>query len=162
MPSVAELLERESTTVDLERGQFERLLRRRDRKRRNQRIGAAALAIILALVSFVALARAFSIVERPADESPTPTDTALRRDGEIIMYTGNDPRGPGDLAAQDPNTGDVRTLVAAGAQGPIRRSHRQRRLVRRREMGRVRGRGVRRRCYRQDRDRRALGHERAG
>ena len=47
MPSVAELLERESTTVDLERGQFERLLRRRDRKRRNQRIGAAALAIIL-------------------------------------------------------------------------------------------------------------------
>ena len=33
------------------------------------------------------------------------------------MYTGNDPRGPGDLAAQDPNTGDVRTLVAAGATG---------------------------------------------
>jgi WD40 repeat protein len=71
MPSVSELLERESTTVDLEPGDFERLVRRRDRKRRNQRIGVGVLAIILALVSFVALTRAFSTGERPADE-PTP------------------------------------------------------------------------------------------
>ena len=52
-------------------GSFERLLRRRDRKRRNQRIGAGALAIIIALVSFVALTRAFSASKRPADE-PVP------------------------------------------------------------------------------------------
>jgi WD40-like Beta Propeller Repeat len=71
MPSISELLERESTTVDLEPGDFDRLVRRRDRKRRNQRIGAGALAIILALVSFVALTRAFRGAERPADE-PTP------------------------------------------------------------------------------------------
>ena len=38
---------------------FNDISRRRDRKRRNQRIGAGALAIILALVSFVALTRAF-------------------------------------------------------------------------------------------------------
>jgi YD repeat-containing protein len=50
---------------------LDRLVRRRDRKRRNQRIGAGALAIILALVSFVALTRAFRSAERPADE-PTP------------------------------------------------------------------------------------------
>jgi hypothetical protein len=71
MPSISELLERESTTVDLEPGDFERLIRRRDRKRRNQRIGAMTLAIILALVSFAALTRAFRTAERPADE-PTP------------------------------------------------------------------------------------------
>jgi Tol biopolymer transport system component len=71
MPSVSELLERESKKVDLELGHFERLLRRRDRKRRNQRIGAGALAIIIALVSFAALARAFSGAERPAD-APKP------------------------------------------------------------------------------------------
>ena len=47
------------------------MIRRRERKRRNQRIGAGALAITLALVSFVALTRAFSGAERPADE-PTP------------------------------------------------------------------------------------------
>ena len=50
---------------------LDRLVSRRDRKRRNQRIGAGALAIILALVSFVALTRAFRGAERPADE-PTP------------------------------------------------------------------------------------------
>jgi Tol biopolymer transport system component len=124
MPSVSELLERASRTVDLERGHFERLLRRRDRKRRNQRIGAGMLAIILALVSFVALTRAFSTTERPADESPvpTPTDSALRRDGEVIGYqegedinghSGWDPRLSHDLVAQNPDTGEVRTLVPA-------------------------------------------------
>ena len=86
MPSVAELLERESTTVDLEPGDFERLLRRRDRKQRNQRIGAAALAIILALVSFVALSRAFGPAERPADE-PTPKPQGIFSEvGGWIVY----------------------------------------------------------------------------
>ncbi len=113
MPSVAELLERESTTVDLERGQFERLLRRRDRKRRNQRIGAAALAIILSIVTFVELTRAFSIAERPADES------LLRRDGEVITYTGYDARHFGDLVAHDPDTGEERTLVVPDARDLI-------------------------------------------
>jgi hypothetical protein len=72
MSSVAELLEREGATVDLEPGDFDRLLRRRDRKRRNRRLFAGALAIFLALVSFVALTRAFRPSERPADEPPKP------------------------------------------------------------------------------------------
>ncbi len=123
MPSVAELLEREGTTVDLERGHFERLLRRRDRKRRNQRIGAGVLAIVLALLSFVAVTRAFSDAERPADPTPTPTDTALRRNGEIITYADDDARDLADLVALDPDTGEVRTLVAAGALGQLKRYH---------------------------------------
>jgi Tol biopolymer transport system component len=108
-----ELFERASLRFDPPPGELERLLRRRDRKRRNQRIGAGALAIILALVSFVALTRAFSNTERPADESP------LRRDGEIITYTGSDARDIGDLVAQDPDTGKVRTLVAPDARDLI-------------------------------------------
>ena len=71
MPNVAELLERESQAVDLEPGNFERLLRRRDRKERNRRISAAVVAIMIALVSLVALTRAFRSTERPAHE-PTP------------------------------------------------------------------------------------------
>jgi hypothetical protein len=45
MPSISELLERESTTVDLEPGDFERLVRRRDRRRRNRRISAGVVGI---------------------------------------------------------------------------------------------------------------------
>jgi len=102
MPSVSELLERESTTVDLDPGHFERLLRRRDRKRRNRRIGAGALAIILALVSFVALTRAFRTTESPADE-PTPNPQGIFSEvGGWIAYGDQrgiwavDPSHPGD------------------------------------------------------------------
>jgi Tol biopolymer transport system component len=111
MPNVAELLEREGSRVDLEPGHFERLVRRRDRKRRNQRIRAGALAVVLALVTFAALTRAFSTAKRPASPLPTPIETALRGDGEVIKYTGDDARSPGALVAQDPDTGEMRTLV---------------------------------------------------
>jgi Tol biopolymer transport system component len=68
---------------------LERLVRRRDRKRRNQRIGAVTLAIILALVSFAALTRAFRTAERPADQ-PTPKPQGIFSEvGGWIAY-GND------------------------------------------------------------------------
>jgi dipeptidyl aminopeptidase/acylaminoacyl peptidase len=101
MPSVAELLERESTTVDLEGDHLERLLHRRDRKRRNERIRAGALAVIVAVVTAVALTRAFNMKDRTADETPSP---ALKRNGEVLTVLG-------DIQAQDPATGEVRTLV---------------------------------------------------
>jgi Tol biopolymer transport system component len=118
MPSVSELLERESTTVDLEPGDFERLVRRRDRKRRNQRIGAGALAIILALVSFVALTRAFRTAERPADQPPAPKPPGIfsevggwiayaKEGGKSGIYAVN-PETPGDPKDQillSPGTG---------------------------------------------------------
>ncbi len=64
-------VERAAEQFRLPEGSFERLVRRRDRKRRNQRIAAGVVGIILALVSFVTLTRAFRSAERPADE-PTP------------------------------------------------------------------------------------------
>ena len=116
MPNVRELLEREGATVDLEHGHFERMLRRRDRKRRNQRIGAGVLAIILALVTFVAMTRAFEAAKRPADGSHPRTFT-----GMVIRYTGNPYERGGDLVAQDPNTGEVFTVLeccdSAGLKG---------------------------------------------
>jgi YD repeat-containing protein len=66
-----DLLERALHRFEPQPGLTDRVYRRREQKRRNQRIGAGALAIILALVSFVALTRAFRSAERPADE-PTP------------------------------------------------------------------------------------------
>jgi Tol biopolymer transport system component len=116
MPDVDDLLKREGDTVELERGHFERLLRRRDRKRRNRRIRAGALALIVALASFGALARAFSTEERPADEPPKPNFS-----GMVITYTGVDPRAGGELVGQDPVTGVVRSLVdAQGASSRFR------------------------------------------
>ena len=64
---------------------WEILVDRRDRKRRNQRIGAVTLAIILALVSFAALTRAFRIAERPADE-PTRPQGIFSEVGGWIAY----------------------------------------------------------------------------
>ena len=62
------------------------LIRRREQKRRNQRIGAGGLAIILALVSFVALTRAFRTAERPASE-PTPKPPGIFSEvGGWIVY----------------------------------------------------------------------------
>jgi dipeptidyl aminopeptidase/acylaminoacyl peptidase len=102
MPNVAELLDRESTTVDLEPGDFERLLRRRDRKERNRRIRAGALAIVLVLVTAAALARSFNAEDRTADD-PAPAPVS-RRNGEVLRVSN-------ELQAQDPATGEVRTLA---------------------------------------------------
>jgi WD40-like Beta Propeller Repeat len=88
--------------LDLE---LESVLRRRDRKRRNQRIGAGALAIILALVSFAALIRTFRTVERPADEpTPVPTPSGIFADvGGWIVYGNDDVKqGPLGIWAVDP------------------------------------------------------------
>ena len=53
MRSVSELLEREAATVDLEGDHFERMLRRRDRKRRNQRVGVYTLVAAFVVASVV-------------------------------------------------------------------------------------------------------------
>jgi Tol biopolymer transport system component len=109
MPNMRELLEREGATVALEHGHFERMLRRRDRKRRNQRIGAGVVAIIVVLATFVALTWAFESAEkRPAAGSHPGTFT-----GMVIRYTGQiglDDH-PGNLVAHDPSTGETITLV---------------------------------------------------
>ena len=99
-------LERIARRVPVPEPAYERLLRRRDRKRRNQRIGAGALAIIIALVSFVALTRAFSASKRPADE-PVPKPPGIFSGvGGWIIYGDEDgiwavdPRRPDDPKSQ--------------------------------------------------------------
>jgi WD40-like Beta Propeller Repeat len=95
-------LDREAQRYELRPDAFERLIRRRDRKERNRRVAAATLAIIVALVSFAALTRAFRSVEHPASE-PSPKPPGIFSGvGGWIAY-GNkwgiwavDPSHPGD------------------------------------------------------------------
>ena len=60
MPRIADVLERESRTVDLEQGDFERLLGRRERKQRNRRIRAGAVGVIVALATGIVLVRSLT------------------------------------------------------------------------------------------------------
>jgi WD40-like Beta Propeller Repeat len=84
MPRIADVLERESRTVDLEQGDFERLLVRRERKQRNARIRAGALGVIVALAMGVVLVRSLTTDEIPAnppDElAPAPLSGAIAYD----------------------------------------------------------------------------------
>jgi hypothetical protein len=99
-------LERIARRVPVPEPAYERLLRRRDRKERNRRLSAGALAIILAVVSFVGLTRAFRTTERPADEPALKPPGIFSEVGGWITY-GNadgiwaaDPSRPGDLESQ--------------------------------------------------------------
>jgi Tol biopolymer transport system component len=93
MPSVAEVLDRESRTVDRQPGGFERLLRRRERKQRNRRLGAGALVLALTVLATAVFLRAYRSEPTPADPSPSPktTDAALTYgfDGDIYVADGD-------------------------------------------------------------------------
>jgi Tol biopolymer transport system component len=70
MPNLSDLLERESRTVGL-KPDFERLVRRRDRKRRNQRLTAGVVAVAVFVGAMWFLAGRFS------DRTPTPASRPL-------------------------------------------------------------------------------------
>jgi WD40-like Beta Propeller Repeat len=102
MSDTKQMLQRARDRFEPPENVMSSLIRRRARKRRNQRIGAGALAIILALVSFAALTRAFRTAERPADE-PTPKPQGIFSEvGGWIAYGDKggiwavDPTRPGD------------------------------------------------------------------
>ena len=80
MPSLNELLEREGARVDLEPGDFERLIRRRDRKRRNQRIAAGfvGIAVFVAAIWIVTSGLSLDRTHTPAvpGSKTGPTRTA--------------------------------------------------------------------------------------
>jgi len=97
MPRIADALERESRTVDLEQDGFERLLARRERKQRNRRIRAGAVAVIVALATAAALARSIAWERMPAVPPPVGA-------GEVLI-------GVRALGAQDPESGQARTIV---------------------------------------------------
>lgn len=88
---------------------FDRLVDRRDRKRRNQRIAAGVVGIAVALaVAFTGahLLRSESI---PANETPAPA----ARNGELVLVKGSfwRPHTNPEIVAVDPDTGASRRLV---------------------------------------------------
>jgi Tol biopolymer transport system component len=94
MPRIGDVLDRESRTVDLERGDFERLLARRERKQRNRRIRAGVVGVIVALIVGVFLARSLISDGVPADR-PVPTPPAA---SGALAYTLD-----GDVYVADPD-----------------------------------------------------------
>jgi hypothetical protein len=105
MPRIADALERESRTVDLEQGDFERLLGRRARKQRNRRIRAGALGVIVALAMGIALVKSFRSDHIPANPpvQPRPAPAASGTltyvlDGDIYVA---DPDGSNAVKVAD-------------------------------------------------------------
>jgi len=93
MPRISDALERESRTVDLEQGDFERLLARRERKQRNRRIRAGAVGVIVALATAAVLARTLQSELVPAHPTPPPPAAA-----GTLAYIRN-----GDVYVADPD-----------------------------------------------------------
>jgi Tol biopolymer transport system component len=126
MPNIADLLERESRTVDLEQGDFERLLDRRDRKQRNRRIQAGAVGVIVALAVGILLARSLTSHRIPADRpEPRPAPAAsgslaYALDGDIYVA---DPAGSNPVKIADGRSDQDCTGRSAGrsywAEGPM-------------------------------------------
>jgi Tol biopolymer transport system component len=108
MPRVAELLDRESETVDLEDGDFERLLLRRERKQRNRRLRAGVLAFVVVLSTAAILLRSFAAGPVPVDRStPTPPMAlgalAYFLDGDLYVADWNG-ANPTRVVNGDPET----------------------------------------------------------
>ena len=117
MPRIADVLERQSRTVDLEQGDFERLLIRRERKERNRRIRAGAVGVIVALATGIVLVRSLTSDGIPADPpvEPRPAPAALgtlayELDGDIYVA---DPDGSNAVKIAD----GVSAEDCAGAPG---------------------------------------------
>src|SRR5687767_11800473 len=90
MPRIADVLEGESRTVDLEQGDFERLLGRREHKQRNRQIRAGAVGVTVALAMGIALVRSLTTDGIPADPPveprPAPAGTlAYILDGDVYV-----------------------------------------------------------------------------
>ena len=89
MPRIADALERESRTVDLEQGDFERLLLRRERKQRNRQIRAGVVGVIVALAMGIALVRSLTSDSIPADP-PVEPKPAPAPAGTLAYILGGD------------------------------------------------------------------------
>jgi Tol biopolymer transport system component len=108
-----DLLERALLGFEPQPGLTERVYRRREQKRRNQRIRAGVLGLAIAIgVGWLGV-NAIRSTPPPADR-PTPSPGILRTNGEVLSFTGNSGgshRVPSDLVAVNPETGEERVLV---------------------------------------------------
>lgn len=113
MPDTKQLLRETQDRIAPPRDVVGSLERRRDRRRRNQRIRAGVLGLAIAIgVGWLGV-NAIRSTPSPADR-PTPSPGVLRMNGEVLSFTGNSRgihRVPGDLVAVDPETGEERVLV---------------------------------------------------
>jgi Tol biopolymer transport system component len=124
MSRIADVLERESQSVDLEQGDFERLLARRDRKQRDRRIRAGALGALVALATGLVLARSLTSDQVPPDRTanPRPAPAALGSlayalDGDIYVADAD-----GSNAVKIANGGSAGECGGVGeywAEGPM-------------------------------------------
>src|SRR5262245_41665956 len=96
-----DVLERYAPMFEAPEPSFERFQRRRDRKRRNQRIsaGVVGIAVFLLAVWVVTTGGPFDRSPEPA----APTGPVLRSDGEIL-WLNDDGIGDSELVAVDPVT----------------------------------------------------------
>jgi dipeptidyl aminopeptidase/acylaminoacyl peptidase len=112
MDDLQTLVQREMDRAGSPGYSFEDLGHRRDRKRRNQRITAGVVGIIVALLSLATLARAFLGGQRPANEptpSPSPDSIFADVDGWIVY---GDWRLPNGIWAVNPTRpGDPRDQI---------------------------------------------------
>lgn len=113
-----DLVERAVQVMAPEEPSFEGLLRRRDRKRRNQRLAAGAVGLAIG-IAVMALGAAFlrSAAEPDSVGWPTPpvTETPIVQPGEVLL----DPYASGDnptyVIAADVATGVQRTVAGCKA-----------------------------------------------
>ena len=109
-----DVLERGLEGLEPEPGLAGRVLRRRDRKRRNQRLSAGVVGGAIALA--IALAASGTLLEEPVPRKPSPTPVPGARQDQ------------GDLYRVDPATGATTVLLeaprAAGRPGESSRTGR--------------------------------------
>ena len=108
MTSARPVLERIGERVPVPQPAFERLVRRRDRKRRNQRLAAGAVGLAIVLAGLLIGVRTSRSTPQPATtptETPAPQLPRLRQPGEIA-YSNSD-----GLFGKDPSTGATRKLA---------------------------------------------------
>jgi hypothetical protein len=113
-----DLVERAALALALQQPTFESLLRRRDRKRRNQRLAAGAVGLAIGIGVIVLTSAVLrSAGTRETGEWPPPaiTTTRLVRPGEVLL----DPYASGDnptyVIAADVATGAQRTVAGCKA-----------------------------------------------
>jgi Tol biopolymer transport system component len=122
MSSPREVVDRVGGRFPLPDDAFERLAHRRDRKHRNQRIGAGALVLLLMLVAAGAFARALMIEGFPADGTRLPTPPPTEEPAPIVSIDWE--RVPGVTvegdAIVDIRTGEI-TPLPAGITSVLKR-----------------------------------------
>src|SRR5215210_7108760 len=114
MPRIADVLARESRTVDLEPGDFERLLGRRERKQRNRRINSGVVGVAVGVGFFLVGSLTSDTIPATGPAEPTvPLSGAIAYElrGQIYVAgpDGSDPVAVDVGAIHDECPGEVFT-----------------------------------------------------